>query len=322
VRGVVYQPEHDENRSIDVPRERHDPLMKNTAPAMRWREDGFVVLRGHLSADELQPAILELGSMFPTVDGFHDGTDERRTTFTEDEFSGIRSFPFDSVEWGLLAVHPKIVACAEMLLATDDIRLYSAEAWAKYSGAANYEQELHRDYLNHTLLVPSPDVRFRQVEMFLFVGDIPESAGPPHFVPRGLTEPFEAHPNWHSRGDRPEWYDAEVSAAGEAGTLVAYGIDTVHRASALTRHRSARYTIHVAFRTAATEWAQRYAWAKRANDPRWRAFLQHASVRQLALFGFPPPGHPYWTDTTLNAMHDRYPTLDLSPWRRRGAAHD
>lgn len=41
-------------------------------------------------------------------------------------------------------------------------------------------------------------------------------------------------------------------------------------------------------------------------------------ARQLMLFGFPPPGHPFWTDETLAAMALRYPGLDLTPLRRGG----
>jgi len=200
--------------------------MKDSSSVEQWHDDGFVVLPGHLSEANLLPAINELPLMFPTADAFHDEIDERNETFRDDEFSGIATFPFASVEWSALAVHPKIVKFAEALLNTDDIRIYSAEAWAKYTGAANYEQQHHRDFLNHTLLVPSCDARFRQVEMFLFVGDVPEAAGPPHFVPRTLTEPTGVHPNWQSQADRPAWYEAEVSAAGEAGTVVAYSIDT------------------------------------------------------------------------------------------------
>jgi hypothetical protein len=32
------------------------------------------------------------------------------------------------------------------------------------------------------------------------------------------------------------------------------------------------------------------------------------------LFGFPPPGHPFWTEATLTGMAERYPGLDLSAW--------
>jgi hypothetical protein len=44
-------------------------------------------------------------------------------------------------------------------------------------------------------------------------------------------------------------------------------------------------------------------------------FIDRASPRQLALFGFPPPGHPYWTPHTLAGMAMRYPNLDLASWR-------
>jgi hypothetical protein len=38
-------------------------------------------------------------------------------------------------------------------------------------------------------------------------------------------------------------------------------------------------------------------------------------VRQLQLFGFPPPGHPYWTPQTLRDLAVRYPGLDTRPWQ-------
>ena len=43
-------------------------------------------------------------------------------------------------------VHDKLVAFAEAMFGTSDIRSYAAELWAKYSGADGYEQEHHRDY--------------------------------------------------------------------------------------------------------------------------------------------------------------------------------
>ena len=54
-----------------------------------------------------------------------------------------------------LVVHDKLIALAEAIFGTEDIRIYASELWAKFRGAASYEQEHHRDYLNHTPLVPS-----------------------------------------------------------------------------------------------------------------------------------------------------------------------
>ena len=148
-----------------------------------------MILPGYVSLNELAPAQREIGMLFPTAQEFHDGIDEpRNAKYRVDEFAGITNFPFASVELSLLAVHPRVVALAETLLGTEEIRLYSAEAWAKYTGAADYDQPLHRDYLNHTVLVPTEDPAFGQVELFLYLSDVPEDLGPPHFVSKTRTQ--------------------------------------------------------------------------------------------------------------------------------------
>jgi hypothetical protein len=44
-------------------------------------------------------------------------------------------------------------------------------------------------------------------------------------------------------------------------------------------------------------------------------FVQQATPRQLAVFGIPAPGHPYWDEETLTGVQARYPGLDMTPWR-------
>ena len=280
----------------------------------RWDADGFVVLPSFLLGDEIAAAVAELPALFPTADEFHDDADPARNARFRSEFGGIVDFPVAGVELNLLCVHPRLVGLAAALLRTDDLRLLSAEAWAKYTAAADYDQQVHRDYLNHTPLVPSDDLRFRQVEMFLYLSDVTEAHGPPHYVPRAVTGSPPALPNWFGPEDRPAFFAGEVSAAGPAGTVVAYEIGTFHRGTQLTAPGGARYTLHVNFRPAAADWAVRHGWADRSFQPAWSAFVVRASPRQLELFGFPPPGHPYWTERTLRGMAERYPGLDVSPW--------
>lgn len=301
--------------------------------AREWRTHGFVVLPGFIPAAELRPALAGLPAMYPTAEGFHDGTDERRNRFTVDEWAGIRGFPFESAELSLLAVSDRVTGLAEALLGQRDLRISSAEAWAKYTGAADYDQALHRDYLNHTLMVPADDPRFRLLELFVYLTDVPVELGPPGLVSRTRTTGLPAKPNWLPRADgadpehgwasatgSPGLFDAEVRAAGPAGTIVAWEAGTFHRGTALTLPRGARYTIHLAYRPADAEWSQRMAWAMLSHEPAWYQFVARATPRQLALFGFPPPGHPYWTEATLAGMAQRYPGLDLAPWRQAEAA--
>jgi hypothetical protein len=86
--------------------------------------------------------------------------------------------------------------------------------------------------------------------------------------------------------------------------------------TALTLPRGARYTIHLACRPARAEWGQRMAWASRSHQIEWYRFAHRATPRQLALYGFPPPGHPYWTEATLAGTAQRYPGLNMTPWRQ------
>lgn len=306
--------------------------MERSDAAHVWQTQGFVILPGYVPAEELAPARDELELLFPSADDFHDGTDpQRNARYVSDEFAGIDTFPFAGVQSNLIAVNHRLVRLAETLLGDDDIRIYSAETWAKYTGAADYDQFLHRDYLNHTILVPTSTPGCQQVEMFVYLVDVPEGLGPPHLVPSTMTTDLPAKPNWYARVDtvddedgfvsitgRPDLYDAEISAAGPAGTVVAFDTGTFHRGTALTTPRGARYTMHVNYRPASAEWGHRHAWAERSHEPDWYRFVARASPRQLELFGFPPPGHRFWTAEALAGMALRYPHLDLSPWESKG----
>jgi hypothetical protein len=167
----------------------------------------------------------------------------------------------------------------------------------------------------------------RQVEMFVFLDDVPEELGPPHLVSRKHTADLPAVPNWYLRPGQTsdsrfdddsgsqQLYDAEVSGAGPAGTVIAFEAGTFHRGTQLTAPRGVRYSMHLGFRPSTLQWGQRVAWAARSFTKEWVEFVGRATPRQLHALGFPRPGHPYWTPETLAGMALRYPELDLSPWR-------
>jgi hypothetical protein len=304
--------------------------MAATSARQNFEADGFVILPSYLSTEDLLPALAGLPKLFPTADEFHDDVNPARNERFRDEFGGITNFPFDTVELSLLAVHHRLIDLAEDLLGSDDQRVYSIEAWAKYTGAADYDQPHHRDYLSHTVVVPAPGQTPCLVEMFVYLSEVPAGLGPPSYVPLRYTADAPALPNWYPSQDgpvdpqRPTWrstaglpelYQAEISAIGPSGTVVAYRNETFHRATALTAPRGARYTIHVNFRRAECDWIGRMSWQEASTRPEWDAFVARATPRQLQLFGFPPSGHPYWTDDTLAGCALRYPGFDVDAWR-------
>jgi hypothetical protein len=293
-----------------------EPTVEPIAVRRALDEHGFVVIPGYLPAAELEPALADLAVLFPTADDFHRGADgERSGRFRDDQFRGIDHLPFASAEWSLLAVHDRIIDLAAHCLDTDDLRLYAAEAWAKYTGAADYEQRHHRDFFDHTPLVPSADPRYGQLEMFLYLDEVSDDLGATRVVPDEHVGDVPLVPMAWSRDDAPHLYDNEVPVSGPAGTLLVNRPGTLHRGTQLTRPGGARFTLHMNYRTAAAEWANRIGWGEASIQPAWHDFVNRASLRQVLLFGFPPPGHPYWTPATVDGVALRYPALDLEPWR-------
>lgn len=286
------------------------------AAAQHWHEHGYVLIPAYLAGPELDKAAGELNTMYPTADEFHDATDaERNQALSQHTHSGLRPFPFASTELCLLSVHDRIIDLAEAILGSQDLRLYGCYAWAKYTGATSYEQGHHRDFSNHTPLVPTSDARYEGLEIFVWLNDVDEALGPAHVVSKTHYRDLPLYPTYYTREENPALYEKEVSAVGPAGTVLAYGTQTFHRGTELTAPRGARYALHVEFCRPENIAMTRVAWGDQAALPEWRPFVERATLRQLSLFGFPPPGHEYWTDEALEGMANRYPGLDLTPWR-------
>ena len=67
------------------------------------------------------------------------------------------------------------------------------------------------------------------------------------------------------------------------------------------------------FKAAGDEAIGYHAWPFHNSKP-WWAIFDHATPEQLACFGVQPPGHPFWTETTLAQAQTRYPRWDLTPY--------
>ncbi|MEV4754499.1 phytanoyl-CoA dioxygenase family protein [Micromonospora sp. NPDC049559] len=290
------------------------------AATEHFREHGYVIMSGFLDDDYLRPIRDDLHLVFPTAEEYHDSQDpELRARFAGRGSAGINFFPFASTAWSLLGVSPPIVGLAEALLGTSAIRLYELHNWGKYTGAASYEQDLHRDYGNHTMVVPSEDWTLGAVGMFIYLHDVPETYGPTHVVSQTHTGAVPPAQLRITKDEHPEIYAKEVSAAGPAGTVLAYRNDTFHRGTSMTVPRGARFALKLSYRAvgdAEDVWIERLGaniHLGLADD--WYSFVNSASHRQLELVGFPPRGHRYWTKATWAAVCQRYPNADLSAFK-------
>lgn len=301
-----------------------------------FERHGWVLIERLLGPDEVDAAYPGLFELYPTPEQFHVGAGDPRSAAFRDgaaapanqgdeprfrplQFVGLKEFPFADQALNLLALHPAIIAVAEDLLRTRDVRLYQAETFAKYTGVTQYDQPFHVDYTNHVMLPPRADGRYRQAQMFLYLTDVTAAHGATRIVSRELTrdEPLMrlSFPRARVSDARmAQWEAAAVSAVGPRGSLLVYGADVVHRGTEMSLAGGGRFFFNLAYRGAGADWVGANPWPRK-GIANWTPLVERCSVRQLEALGFPPPGHDYWDAQTLQGCAERYPALDLTPWR-------
>ena len=277
------------------------------------RQRGFSLMEGFLAPDELQAAQDALWLHFPTPEDYF-ADPGRHAQYAGSQFAGVEEFPYKAWDLNRLAVHPDLVDAAERYLGTAELHLYKIELWAKYAGAVNYDQPLHRDYGSHSLVVPRLDNRYQQMTTFIYLSDVTKDDGPTRIVPfeQGAHVPFT--PLYIERGAMA---DVEVPAIGPAGSLLIYRSDILHRGSNFAAAGRSRFSILVDYQARGTTWGGKMAWPKQSPE-RWATFIPHCTVRQRDLFGFPRPGDDYWNEQTLRDVAHRYAGIDMAPYRSAG----
>jgi len=274
------------------------------------RERGYVLIEDFLAPDELKTAQEALWLHFPTPEDYF--TDPASySEYATSQFAGVQEFPYRSWDLNRLAFHPDLVDAAERYLQTAELHLYKVELWAKYAGAVNYDQPLHRDYGSHSLVVPRLDGRYQQLTTFVFLSDVTDEDGPTRIVPyeQGKEVPFT--PLYLEFGALA---GVEVSATGPAGSLLIYRSDILHRGSDMTGAGRSRFSLLADYQARGTTWAGKMSWPKHSPQ-RWAKLIPKCTVRERDLFGFPRPGDDYWDEQTLADVALRYPSIDMTPYR-------
>jgi hypothetical protein len=279
------------------------------AQLLELREVGFTRVEGFIPAAELAEAQAALWSVFPKPeDYFSDPAVHAK--FAKSQFAGIRHFPFNLPIFDRLCVLPDLVDTAERFLGSSEIDLYKIELWAKYAGAIDYDQPHHRDYGNHTLVVPHP--QRPQLTTIMLLSDVSAADAPTCAVPLAHSRDIPTTPMILKPGELTEH---EVVLNGSAGAIILYQTHVFHRGSNFKRPDASRFIYMTDFKRRGDPWTGKQAWPDHALRPGFGAALSAMSVRQRDLFGFPPPGSDYWTQETLAGVAARYPAMDMTPYR-------
>ena len=271
---------------------------------------GFTVVENYLDADTLKAAQDALWGLYPTPEAYF-AAPENHPQFSKSQFAGLQLFPYPSWDLNRLAVQPDLIDAAERLLSTQDLEIYKIELWAKYAGAINYDQAHHRDYGNHTLVVPRRDRRHTQMTTILLLSDVTEMDGPTKLVP---LDRYPDLPLAKRQLKFGEMFDAEVAATGPAGSLLIYKTDVLHRGSAFLAPNRSRFVMLMDIQERGWRWNGKMSWPNQAGYPAMAEALTRMSPRERDLFGWPPAGSDYWNAQTLADVAERYPKMDLGPY--------
>lgn len=274
------------------------------------RDQGFSVVEGFLSDEDLASAQDALWSHFPRPDEYF-ADPAAHPRFDVSAFAGIDLFPYRLWALSRLALHPDLIDAARRYCGSSDVEMYKSELWAKYSGATDYEQPHHRDFGNHSLVVPRADGRWSQLTTFLLLSDVGPADAPTALVAAAQGDQWPLIPR---RLEPGQAVDDEVLATGPAGTLLLYRTDVLHRATAFGEPGRVRFTVLTDYQQRGNPWQGKISWPNRANDPGMAEVMVNASPDQREVIGFPPAGHEYWCAQTLTDVAARYPGIDLTPY--------
>lgn len=287
-----------------------------------WQRHGYVLVEDFLDPDELAAAQENIERYMPRWGEYVAHAPRYRqlvgngNTPTTPQGWVLNGFPFVGDALNQVTLHPYLLAFVQRLVGHDRLALSHAGLMGKYAGRGDYDQELHVDFSNNTLAFPGADLTYCDIPAIIYYTDVNQECGPTYVVSQQVTGQDIRGPRHRSKGKYPSFYDAEAPVVCRAGSALIYSMRTFHRGSAMRQEQGLRWTHHLAFHTAGPRWLGSATFQRAGGSPEMDHFLVSATPRQRELVGFPAVGDAYWTDETLAGVRDRYPLMDMSPYRR------
>jgi hypothetical protein len=285
-------------------------------------DDGYLVLPGFLSADDVAGGQADFYRNFPAPDEAVASPDRHADRV------GYRQFPFPGEHLLRIITQPDIISFAERVIGDTDLAITNCDIWGKY-GAINpgVDQPLHVDgYGSSTLAYPRTDGVYRQIMIFGYFTDVPsEDYAPTYVVSQRHTRGTLLVPPWRHQEESPELYAHQVPVLGPAGTIAVIDMSTFHRGSRLLARHGHRFLLLSGLHSRRCSWMRTVSSEDTdlggiMDPPAVRTFLETATPRQRELLGFPAPGDEYWNELTLTGVSARYPGMNMAPYREAALA--
>ena len=309
-----------------------------------FRRDGYIVVADLFSADEVAAALTEMERIFygRTFDEILADLDRGAKAESAEPVPTAAVPHYGNTQHGR-AQFPTGAAALDKLIENDeylDIFEQCLGAEASYCNAhlfmrsgpsderhaENLWQGYHIDHYTNSFLPPSRGLGvFDYVNSGVYLNDVEDDGAPMHVIPGSHRQAVELFPRLAAEGNLGEGsiedirkvaeFATPVAATAKAGSASFYSSYLVHAAVPFKDKRKQR-----AFWTLSMCRADCSRWTRLANP--WvgperehiKPFWERTSPRVRGLFGWPPPGHPYYDERTMENLAVLFPGLDPTPY--------
>ena len=304
-----------------------------------FHRDGYIMVEDVFNPDEMSAALRDMekifyGNSFAEFLAEFDSTGKadsvepsatHSVTHYGDTPYGRTQFPTGYDALDRLIENDDYLDIYAECLGTDDISYCNAHLFMRAGPSDQRHSEhlwqgYHADHGTNTFLPPSYAVgSFDYVNSGVYLHDVDEDGAPMHVIPGSHRQAADVLVRLgggiNDIRDVPE-FTKPVPTTGKAGSVLLSSSYLIHAAVPFTNKRKQR-----AFWTLSLARGDTSRWTKLANpwlgpeQQFFQPFWEKTTPRVRTLFGWPQPGHAYYTDITLKGIAQRFPNMDLTPYR-------
>ena len=299
-----------------------------------FQRDGYLIVPDVFDAAQVGAALAAMEQIFygksyvEYLSGYDENPAAVSTGFCSDGVAGRAQFPCGPQALDCMIEKDEYLDMCEQLLGTDQISYNNAHLFMRSGPTDTPRPGYHIDHDTNCLLPPAAETGFFDyLNSGVYLHDVEADGAPMLVIPGSHRLVAERLPQWIEEGkftghsEFPdiaaiEEFAVPLAMTATAGSAAFYSSYLVHAAVPFANKRKQR-----AFWTLSLARADNQSWTKMANvwHPAERAHLNpfwtRTTPRVRTLFGWPPPGHDYYTPRTLELLPSWFPGMDLSDYQ-------
>lgn len=305
----------------------------------QFHRDGYIIVPDVFSAGEMDAARAAMEEVFygksfeswrDDVEAGQDAGVSDGFTTTHDHGQGRSQFPTGVEALDRLIENETYLDIFEQCLGSAatycNAHLFMRSGPTDKRHAEHPWQGYHIDHHTNSLLPPFSEVgRFDYVNSGVYLHDVVDEGAPMLVIPGSHRQAQAVYLRAFAEGNAsggsiedlrqvPELAAPEL-AVGPRGAAAFYSSYLIHAAQPFAdkRRQRAFWTLSMCRRDNDrwTRFANPFMYGEREH---MLPFFTRTSPRVRSLFGFPEPGHPYYTAATLKLLEHTLPGIDTAPY--------